>query len=173
MRFLIPYFGLHRPKDFQRRACAYFLEQFGIPKSETAAAARAAVEAYEAYKLDLRARADEYIAHARASGRQILVLAGRPYHIDPEINHGLNDLITSFGFVLITEDAVAHRMKKESRRVLNQWTYQSRLYNAARYVCTQPDMQLIQLVLRLRHRRHYGRRDPFHTGSGRQALHPA
>ncbi len=76
----------------------------------------------------------------------ILVVAGRPYHIDPEINHGINDLITSYGFILVTEDAVAYLEDYAPRKVLNQWTYQSRMYNAARYVCTQPDMQLIQLV---------------------------
>jgi len=145
-RFLSPYFGLHRPKDFEKRAAAYFLEQFGVPKKETVAASRAAYAAYEAYKRDIYARADEYIDFARKNGKQILVVAGRPYHIDPEINHGINDLITSFGFVLITEDSVAYRMEKENRKVLNQWTYQSRMYNAARYVSTQPDMHLIQLV---------------------------
>ena len=74
------------------------------------------------------------------------MLAGRPYHIDPEINHGINDLITSFGFVLVSEDAVAFHEGYAPRKVLNQWTFQSRMYNAARYVCEQPDMQLIQLV---------------------------
>ena len=88
----------------------------------------------------------EYIAYARAHGRKILVVAGRPYHMDPEINHGINDLITSFGFVLVTEDAVFQHMDKQPRHVLNQWTYHARMYNAARYVCTQPDMEVIQLV---------------------------
>ncbi len=88
-------------------------------------------------------RAQEYIDFARKSGRKpILVVAGRPYHMDPEINHGINDLITSFGFVLVTEDAVFQHMGKEPRHVLNQWTYHARMYNAARYVCTQPDMAL-------------------------------
>ncbi len=82
---------------------------------------------------------------ARANGHRILVVAGRPYHIDPEINHGINDLITSFGFVLVTEDAVANTWTS-SPKVLNQWTFQSRMYNAARYVCTQPDMAFLQLV---------------------------
>jgi predicted CoA-substrate-specific enzyme activase len=145
-RYLNPYTGLHRPRDFEKRAAAYFREQFGVPEKETYAAARAAYGAYEAYKDDIRSTGEQYIAYARAHENKILVLAGRPYHIDPEINHGINDLITSFGFVLITEDSVAHLMKKESRKVLNQWTYQSRLYNAARYVCTQDDMQLVHLV---------------------------
>lgn len=73
-------------------------------------------------------------------------MAGRPYHIDPEINHGIDELITSLDLVLITEDAVSGKFGRESRKVLNQWTYQARMYNAARYVCSQPDMQLVQLV---------------------------
>ena len=146
VRYLHPYFGLHRPKDFEKHAADYFLKEFDIPKKETIAAARAAYQAYDAYKEDLRAKADEYIAFARREGMPIMVVAGRPYHMDPEINHGINDLITSFKFVLITEDAVAWRMDKEPRTVLNQWTYHARMYNAARYVCTQEDMELIQLV---------------------------
>ena len=59
---------------------------------------------------------------------------------------GINDLITNYGFILITEDAVAYLEDKAPRHVLNQWTYHARMYNAARYVCTQPDMELIQLV---------------------------
>ncbi len=74
------------------------------------------------------------------------MVCGRPYHMDPEINHGINDLITSYGFFLVTEDAVACLEDKAPRRVLNQWTYHARMYNAARYVCTQPDMEVIQLV---------------------------
>jgi predicted nucleotide-binding protein (sugar kinase/HSP70/actin superfamily) len=145
-RYLHPYFGLHRPKDFEKRAAEYFLAEFGVPKKETVAAARAAYAAYDAYKDDLRTKADEYITFARKEGMPIMVMAGRPYHMDPEINHGINDLVTSFRFVLLTEDAVAWHMDKETRTVLNQWTYHSRMYNAARYVCTQPDMQMIQLV---------------------------
>lgn len=145
-RFLYPYFGLHRPKDFERKASEWFFNELQIPKRETVSAVKAAYVAYDAYKEDLRARGREYIAQARAEGRPILVVAGRPYHMDPEINHGINDLITSYGFVLVTEDAVAYLEDKAPRHVLNQWTYHARMYNAARYVCTQPDMELIQLV---------------------------
>lgn len=145
-KYLNPYFGLHRPRDFEKRAAVYFAQQFGVPKRETVAAARAAYGAYDAYKEDVRVQARAYVEEARKNGAPILVLAGRPYHMDPEINHGINDLITSFGFVVITEDSVAYLEDKAPRHVLNQWTYHARLYNAARYVCTQPDMQLIQLV---------------------------
>ena len=146
VRYLNPYFGLHRPRDFAKRAEAWFAEQFQIPKRETAAAVKAAYAAYDDYKNDLRAKAQEFIAQARKEERPILIVAGRPYHMDPEINHGINDLITSYGFVLITEDSVAYLEDKAPRHVLNQWTYHARMYNAARYACTQPDMEVIQLV---------------------------
>ena len=146
VRYLNPYFGLHRPKDFERKASEWFFNEFQVPKRETVAAAKAAYAAYDAYKEDLRATGRAYIEQARAENRPILVVAGRPYHMDPEINHGINDLITSFGFILITEDAVAYLEDKAPRHVLNQWTYHARMYNAARYVCTQEDMELIQLV---------------------------
>ncbi len=146
VRYLHPYFGLHRPRDFEKRAVKYFKDEFNVPKKETVAAVRAAYAAYEAYRDDLRTKAEEYITFARKEGMPIMVMAGRPYHMDPEINHGINELVTSFRFVLITEDSVAWHMDKESRTVLNQWTYHSRMYNAARYVCTQKDMEMIQLV---------------------------
>jgi predicted nucleotide-binding protein (sugar kinase/HSP70/actin superfamily) len=145
-RYLYPYFGLHRPRDMERKAGEWFFNEFHIPKRETAAAVKAAYTAYDAYKNDLRSTGRAYIDRARAEGRPILVVAGRPYHMDPEINHGINDLITSYGFVLVTEDAVAWLEDKAPRHVLNQWTYHARMYNAARYVCAQPDMEVIQLV---------------------------
>ncbi|MDO9523403.1 MAG: acyl-CoA dehydratase activase [Methanocorpusculum sp.] len=146
VRFMDPYFGLHRPKDFAKRAAVYFKKEFGIPNRETKAAVSAAYEAYETYKADIHAKGEEYIRYARENGHKILVMAGRPYHIDPEIGHGIDELAVSYGFVLISEDSVSHLVEKERRKVLNQWTYQSRLYSAARYICTQPDMELIQLV---------------------------
>lgn len=144
--FLIPYVGLNRPKDFEKRIAKIMADTFSIPKKESITATRSAYAAYDAYKKDLWATGQKYITYAREHHLPILVQAGRPYHIDPEINHGINDLITGQGFVLVSEDAISHLEGYESRKVLNQWTFQSRMYNAARYVCTQPDMQLIQLV---------------------------
>ena len=146
VRYLDPYLGTHRPKDFEKHAAAYFEREFQIPKKETVAASRAAYAAYAQYVASVRAKGQEIIDYARANGHKILVLAGRPYHVDPEINHGIDGLATTYGFCLITEDAVSYRLDKQPRHVLNQWTFQARMYNAARYVCTQPDMQLVQLV---------------------------
>ncbi len=145
-KFLNPYVGLWRKKDFAKRISALLEEIYSIPKKETQSAVKAAYKAYAAYVDDVQKTGREYIAQARAQGRNIIVLCGRPYHIDPEINHGINSLITSFGFAVVTEDAVSASQGYAPRRVLNQWTFQSRMYNAARYACEQDDVQAIQLV---------------------------
>ena len=145
-KFLNPYVGLWRHKDFAKRIAVIMEQEFNVPKRETEAAAKAAYAAYDAYLHDVRETGKRYIEYARAHDMPIIVACGRPYHIDPEINHGINDLITSFGFVLVTEDALSYLEGYAPRKVLNQWTFQSRMYNAARYVCTQPDMQVVQLV---------------------------
>ncbi len=145
-RFLMPYVGLWRRHDFEKRIAGLMEDEFAVPRRESVEAAKYAYAQYDAYVHDLRATGEQYIEYARSNGLPILVQAGRPYHIDPEINHGINDLITGQGFVLVTEDALSWKEGYESRKVLNQWTFQSRMYNAARYVCTQPDMQLVQLV---------------------------
>ena len=146
VRYIHPNIGIHRPKDFEKKGAELLEKEFGVPRRESVKAIRRAYAAYDDYRALVRTKGQEYIDYARANGKKILVVAGRPYHMDPEINHGINDLITSFGFVLITEDAVFHHMSKQPRHVLNQWTYHARMYNAARYVCTQPDMSFIQLV---------------------------
>ncbi len=111
-----------------------------------AGAADAGYAALETYRKALAAKAEEVIRQARSEGRKIIVLAGRPYHIDKEINHGIHKLITSLGLVVVTEDSIAALGDMPELGVLNQWTYHSRLYRAAQYVTTQPDMQLVQLV---------------------------
>ena len=146
VKYLDAYVGLWRHKDFGKRIAQLMEEEFSIPKRETERAVKAAYEAYDAYVHDVRETGKQYIDYAREHHMPIIVACGRPYHIDPEINHGINDLITSFGFVLVTEDALSYLKGYAPRKVLNQWTFQSRMYNAARYVCTQPDMQVVQLV---------------------------
>ena len=147
VRFIHDFFGIHRPKDFPKKAFgslrAYFPD---ITEHEVKQAAAAAYAAHDAYLADIRAKGAEMIQQARAENKPIIVLAGRPYHIDPEINHGINALIAGFGVCVVTEDALSHLVCKFPTHVLNQWTYHSRLYAAAKYVCGQPDMNLVQLV---------------------------
>lgn len=146
INFMNFYVGLHNPKDFEKHMAQAMKERFNIPTKETVQAVRKAYAAYHAYKAEIKEKTAEYIDYARKNNKNIIVMAGRPYHIDPEINHGIDELISSFDLVVIGEDGLADIMDKQPRKVLNQWTYQSRMYQAARYVCTQPDMQLVQLV---------------------------
>ncbi len=146
VRYFMPYFGLHRPRDFTRRAAAWFSENLGVPQAETKRAIPQAYAAYEAFTADMRRRGEETLAWARANGRRIAILAGRPYHVDPEVSHGIDRLLSSLGLVVVTEDSVAHLGKPAPVKVLNQWMYHSRLYNAARYAVEHEDCALIQLV---------------------------
>ena len=147
VNFIMPYLGIHRPKDFPKKAFEKLKPYFStLTQGEVKAAAKAAYEEYESYFEKLRKRGDEIIAAAENAGREIIVLSGRPYHIDPEINHGIDKLISGFDVSLVSEDIVSPRVEKFRTGVLNQWTYHSRLYAAAKYVSTRKDMQLVQLV---------------------------
>jgi len=141
------YLGLHRPKDFIRRMHESLSSRFpGISIDEVRHASDAAYAEYRRHMEDVRREGRRIVEQARAEGRRIIVLAGRPYHADPEINHGIDTLITRFGAAVITEDAVSHLVEPFKTTVLNQWTYHARLYAAAKYCCTQDDMDLVQLV---------------------------
>ena len=142
--FVHPYMDLNIRKNVIK-VLGQALKKYNI-KGRIPAAVDAAYEALERYQNDIASKAREIIEQARAEKRNIIVLAGRPYHVDKEINHGIHKLITSLGMAVVTEDSVAHLARTPKLGVLNQWTYHSRLYRAAQYVTTQPDMQLIQLV---------------------------
>ena len=101
---------------------------------------------YDAHMETVRRKADEIIEQARLEGKRIIVLAGRPYHVDPEISHGIDQLITKLGPAVITEDSIALKAGSFKPAVLNQWTYHCRLYAAAYYTTSQKDMDLVQLV---------------------------
>ena len=146
IRYLTPYFGLHRKGDFLKRAKEYFTKELNVTKSEVAAATKRAFKAYEKYKDDIQNKGEECLKYARDNGKEIIVLAGRPYHIDPEINHGIDEMIARFDLVVVSEDSIAHLAKRPKLRVLDQWTNPSLIYLAANYVTTQEDMNLIQLI---------------------------
>lgn len=94
----------------------------------------------------LKKKGEETLKYLNETGKKGIVLAGRPYHIDPEINHGIPELITSYGLAVLTEDSVSHLSKVERPLiVMDQWMYHSRLYRAANFVKTQENLDLIQL----------------------------
>ncbi|MBQ8003056.1 MAG: 2-hydroxyacyl-CoA dehydratase [Clostridia bacterium] len=145
--FIYNYIGIHRKRDFPKKIYAILNSRF--PSITLKAVQKASVAAYrerEDYLARVRSRGKEIIRQAREEKKHIIVLSGRPYHIDGEINHGIDKLITAFDTALITEDAVSHLVSRIRPGVLDQWTYHSRLYRAAQYVTSQKDMDLVQLV---------------------------
>ncbi len=145
--FINEFVGLHRPKDFKKKMFEILNRYFtGIKRAEVERAADMGYAEYNAHMQRLRDKGAEIIAAARAEGKRIMVLAGRPYHVDPEVNHGIDALLCRHGAAVVTEDSVAWHEEKFPTTVLNQWTYHSRLYAAAKYCTTQKDMDLVQLV---------------------------
>ncbi|HIY01749.1 MAG TPA: 2-hydroxyacyl-CoA dehydratase [Candidatus Blautia faecipullorum] len=117
-----------------------------IPAQEVRDAAHAAWEELDSVHRDVQKKGEETLAYLKETGRRGIVLAGRPYHIDPEIHHGIPDLINSYGIAVLTEDSVSHLAEIERPlRVNDQWMYHSRLYAAANFVKTREDLDLIQL----------------------------
>ena len=118
----------------------------GLTKQEITAAVTAAYRESERYKDDIRGKGLETLGYMTAKNVPGVVLAGRPYHIDPEIHHGLPELIQSYGFAIISEDAVSHLCTALPQlRVVDQWVYHSRLYKAAQFSSILPDLTVIQL----------------------------
>ena len=119
---------------------------FGFKEKKVAEAVKAGRAEYDRFKAIIREKGASAIAFARAHNKKCIVLSGRPYHLDPEINHGIDRLITSFDLVVLTEDSVSDQVElPRPLRVLDQWMYHSRLYKAAEFVGNVDDMELIQL----------------------------
>ena len=117
-----------------------------ITRTEIDHAVNVAWEADLEFKETMRRKGDETLEWIEDNDARGIVLAGRPYHNDPEINHAIPELVNSFGFAILTEDSVAHKMRPERPiRVVDQWMYHSRLYRAARFVASRNDLDLIQL----------------------------
>ncbi|HKL60530.1 MAG TPA: acyl-CoA dehydratase activase-related protein, partial [Sphaerochaeta sp.] len=144
--FISDYLSLADRSFLPKRLYAVLGKKYDLTKREIQQACKRGFEAYATYLKAIRTQGDTIIENARAKKWPIIVLAGRPYHLDSEVNHGIDQLLLQCGCAIISEDTIAHKMKKEERKVLNQWPYHARLYDAARYVLGQNDMNLIHLV---------------------------
>jgi predicted CoA-substrate-specific enzyme activase len=143
-RFLTPYLAPHA-RAFPGLAANYFGKEFGCGRGEVKKAVRLAYAAYAEYQRKLYAFGGQALAYAKEHALETVILAGRPYHADPEINHGVNKLLTSLGCVVLSEDCLPP-VEKFSVNVLNQWTYHSRLYAAAKYATEHEHVHLVQLI---------------------------
>ena len=147
VRFIYDYLDLSDPKRFAKKAVSVFRRSFdGLTAREIRSAADAAYAEYAAYTAQVRRKGEEALEEARRRGLPVIVLCGRPYHLDAEINHGIDELIRSMGAVVISEDALGGLLHRAETGVLNQWTYHARLYAAAEFVCARSAEQPIDLV---------------------------
>ncbi len=146
MRFLNPFLTFGSYEALETELAKIFAKEFQIPKQEIRMAAKAGWKALADARTDIQKKGEEVLDYLKRTGKRGIVLAGRPYHIDPEINHGIPELIASYGLAVLTEDSISH-LKQPDRPliVMDQWMYHSRLYAAANYVKTQENLDLIQL----------------------------
>lgn len=142
--FRNPFMSFESEEKISKR----LVEEFSsyIPATEIKSAVKAGWDEMMACRQDVRNKGEEVIAYLNETGKRGIVLAGRPYHVDPEVNHGIPELINSYGLAVLTEDSVAHLGTVERPLIiLDQWMYHSRLYAAANYVKTVDNLDLIQL----------------------------
>ena len=149
LNFMNDYLGLHRPKDFSKKIYSILCNKFGsISFDEVKNASDKAYDEYHNYMKKIHHKGLEYLKEAKENDKPVIVLCGRPYHLDEEINHGIDKLICECGATVITEDSVSPLVNKFPTGVLDQWTYHSRLYAAAKYVAklADKDVNIVQLV---------------------------
>lgn len=144
VRFLYPYFGLHRSDDFIKKAYPFFKKEFGADKKLFKLAVQSAFEKRQIQIDDILTQGSKALEFAKENNLKCIILSGRPYHIDPEINHGIDKLINSLGVVVLSEDSIQSEIGKLD--VLNQWSYHARLYSAANFANKHKNIELIQLV---------------------------
>lgn len=143
--YLKPFLPLDNEKKMAKRLCEE-LSQFHIPESEIKESVAKAYQEQQSFKRDMQRAGEDTLRYIKEHHIKGIVLAGRPYHIDPQIHHGIPEMINALGMAVLTEDSVAHLGKVERPlRVVDQWTYHSRLYAAASFVATQTDLELVQL----------------------------
>lgn len=146
--FLYPYLNINDRKELVKQLYRYLNDNgFSVTRAGVKKAVEYGFDQYDAYMKAVCAEGERAVALAREKGKRILILAGRPYHTDPEIGHGIDKLASSLGFAVVSEDSVWHMASRSPKiTVLNQWTYHSRLYHAAEFAVENEDAELVQLV---------------------------
>ena len=145
VQLIEPFVSLEKKAPLAKRLADIFAP-FGVTYKEAERALDKAWQEQERFKIDLQKKGLEVIEYLKKTGKNGIVLAGRPYHIDPEIHHGIPQIITSLGLPVLTEDSVARLHESHpSLRVVDQWTYHARLYRAASFVAQSNQLEIIQL----------------------------
>ncbi|MGD0726736.1 MAG: acyl-CoA dehydratase activase-related protein [Spirochaetia bacterium] len=145
VRYANPFLPLHHPERLKKRLMEE-LAWAGVTRAEVAAAVDKGRAEQARFRAEVRARGEETLREVRRRGLRGLILAGRPYHMDPEINHGIAELAVSLGMAVLTEDSVSHLGRIERPlRVVDQWVYHTRLYAAASLAAERDDLALVQI----------------------------
>ncbi|AWE42061.1 acyl-CoA dehydratase activase-related protein [Actinobaculum sp. 313] len=145
IRFISPFLSLRNREVLPRRIAEVFAE-WGVTEEEAAVACAKGWEELDAFHAEVRAKGQEALQYIREHNMRGIVLAGRPYHLDPEINHGIPEVIIGLGMAVLTEDAMVEGALERPLRVRDQWAYHSRLYEAAATVGDDVDLELVQLT---------------------------
>ncbi|MCI1769829.1 MAG: acyl-CoA dehydratase activase-related protein [Mageeibacillus sp.] len=146
IRYINPFMPLDNLKSVAQNLTKCF-DYCAVTLEEAQAAVDAGAEEYLRFKEDIRAEGDRVLKIMEEKHLKGVVLAGRPYHTDPEINHGIPEMINALGLAVLSEDSVARAgMLQRPIRVIDQWMYHTRLYEAAAFVITRPDLELVQLT---------------------------
>ena len=146
IKFFYPYLSVNSERALTRTLHRNLKEiDPTIGKFELRKAVKAGFRAFEQYRDDLRQAGIDALSYAEKNDHRILILAGRPYHVDPEISHGIDRLAASLGFVVVSEDSICDLTPRIRTRVLNQWTYHARLYRAALFATEHKNVELVQL----------------------------
>ncbi len=147
VRYIRPFIAFTDEKAAANRLVRLCKEEWGISEKETRAAVHAAWTEQQKAKQDIRDEGARVLAQMEFEGGTGIVLAGRPYHLDPEIHHGIPEMIASYGLTVFTEDSLPmDRSRQQTLRVVDQWVYHSRLYAAADFVAQRNDLELVQLT---------------------------
>ena len=146
VKFMNPFMAMTNLEVLKNQLIKVFSNELNIPEKEIAEAVDAGWTEMDNVRKDIMKKGEEVLQFMKDNHKRGIVLAGRPYHIDPEINHGIPELINSYGIAVLTEDSISHLAEVERPLiVMDQWMYHSRLYKAANFVKTRDDLDLIQL----------------------------
>ena len=146
VNFMNPFLPLNNKNALKSRM-SEVMAQFGVSKRENEKALEKAWKESEKYRLDIAEEGERVLQYLIDNDKKGIVISGRPYHVNPEINHGLTNIVTSMGMAVLTEDSIYHLSKLNGKlRVLDQWSYHSRLYSAAEVVGRNPNLELVQLT---------------------------
>lgn len=146
IKFLNPFLPLDKDKLLNIFLKLDSMKEYKFKKKELKTAIEKAFEAKEEYRLDIIKKGQEFLTYINEHNEKAIVLAGHPYHIDKEINHGIDTLINSLGLAVLTEDSICYNSSENLKlRVVDQWAYHSRVYRAADVVCQYPNLELVSL----------------------------